>query len=280
MNESTKKLLKFVLTFVFSLVFIYILIAVSVFFYQKRLIHIPFTTYTETPKDRAIPFESVVLKQQSDNATLNGWFIEVPHSKYTVLLFGGNAGNMSYMLDTIDLLHKLGYSVFIYDYRGYGASTGKLTERAMYDDVRLAWDYLTETRQTSSNDIIVFGRSLGTAMASWAATEYDPAALIMESGFTSLVEMGEIYYRWLPTNLMLRFRYDNLSRVPRLRCPTLYIHSPEDELVPYAHAERLYSATLSDKSFLTISGDHNYGYLESGETYTRGIEEFLNQHLH
>ncbi len=272
-------MLKIALTFAFGLVCVYILLAVSVFFYQKRLIHIPFTVYMETPEGRGIPFESVVLKQQSDKATLNGWLIEVPNSEFTVLLFGGNAGNMSYMIDTIELFYKLGHSVFIYDYRGYGSSTGKLTESAMYDDVRLVWEYLTETKQVSPNSIIVFGRSLGTAMASWAATEFDPAALIMESGFTSLADMGKIYYRWLPTNFMLRFRYDNLSRISFVRCPTLYIHSPEDELIPYAHAERLYAATTSEKRFLTISGDHNYGYLNSGETYTRGIEEFLNQYL-
>ncbi len=273
-------MLKVLLTFVFGLVCFYILLAAAVYFYQKRLIHVPFTKYVETPIDREIPFEPVVLQPSSENATLNGWLVEVPNSDYTVLLFGGNAGNMSYMIDTIEMFYQLGHTVFVYDYRGYGASKGKLSERAMYNDVRLAWNFLTETRQTSPNNIVLFGRSLGTAMASWAATEFDPAALIMESGFTSLADMGKIYYRWLPTNFMLRFRYDNLSRIPRVRCPTLFIHSPEDELIPYTHAERLYAATTSEKSFLTISGDHNYGYLNSGETYTTGIEEFLNQYVH
>ncbi|MDE0308642.1 MAG: alpha/beta hydrolase [Acidiferrobacterales bacterium] len=273
-------MLKVFLTFVAGLACVYLLLAMSVFFYQKRLIHIPFTAYAQTPEDRAIPYESVVLRQPAGDAALNGWLIDTPDSKYTVLLFSGNAGNMSYMLDSIEFFHQLGHAVFIYDYRGYGASTGKLTERAMYDDVRLAWEYLTEVRQTSPDNIIVFGRSLGTAMASWTASEYDPAALIMESGFTSLADLARIYYRWLPTGILLRFHYDNLSRISQVKSPTLFIHSPEDELIPYTHAQRLYAAATSEKALLTISGDHNYGYLDSGETYTGGIREFLIQFVY
>lgn len=268
-------MLKSLIIFLLGLASIYTIVLAGTFIFQKHLIHVPFAGYVATPTDRGMRFESVTLRQQNDTARLNGWFVEHSDAQFTVLVFGGNAGNMSYMLDTVHMFHEMGYSVFIFDYRGYGASEGELTESAMYDDARLAWNHLTDTRQILPDNIIVFGRSLGAAMASWVASEYKPAALIMESGFTSLERLGAIYYKWLPISYLLRFRYDNLSRIANVNCPVLFIHSSEDELVPYSESVDLYRATTAERSLLTISGNHARGYLDSGEAYTNGIEAFL-----
>ena len=270
--------MKSLIIFVLGLSSIYVMVAAGAYVFQKHLIHVPFAKYVATPDDRGMPFESVILKQQNDTAKLNGWFVKHPDSKNGVLVLGGNAGNMSYMLDSVELFYKLGYSVFIYDYRGFGASEGILTESAMYDDASLAWNYLTQTRQIAPDNIVIFGRSLGTAVASWIASKFNPAALIMESGFSSLEKLGTIYYKWLPTKYLLKFRYDSLSRISKVKCPTLYIHSTEDELIPYSQSEELYAASTSEKSLLTISGNHARGYFDSGETYTKGIEDFLKQY--
>ena len=278
MYVSYEVMLKSLIIFVLGLSSIYVMVAAGAFVFQKHLIHVPFAKYVATPDDRGMPFESVVLNQHNDNAKLNGWFVKHPDSQYSVLVLGGNAGNMSYMLDTVELFYKLGYSVFTYDYRGFGASEGKLTEPAMYDDASLAWNYLTETKQIAPENIVIFGRSLGTAVASWIANEFNPAALIMESGFTSLENLGAIYYKWLPTKYLLKFRYDSLSRISKVTCPILYIHSTEDELIPYTQSEKLYAASTAEKTLLAISGNHASGYFDSGETYTNGIENFLNQY--
>ena len=273
-------MLKSFVIFFLGLVCIYVALAGGIFYFQKRLIHVPFSSYSETPADRGLEFETLKLEHQSDKALLNAWYLEQPELDKTVLLFGGNAGNMSYMLETIEFFYGLGYSVFIYDYRTFGSSTGKLTERAMYDDAEIAWRHLTETKKIPPDRIVLFGRSLGGAMASWLASKYSPGALIMESAFTSMMDMASIYYKWLPTNLLVRFRYDNISRISQIQSPTLYIHSPDDELTPYKFSERLFDAmTIEDKSFLTIHGNHAQGYIESGDLYAGGIDDFLKNYL-
>ncbi len=268
---------KNLLLLIIGLASVYVVISAFLFIYQKHLIHVPFTEWTGTPKDKGLTYEDVVLTNSKDHAELHGWFIPHQQSKYTFMLFSGNAGNMSYMLDTFKMFHELGYSIFIYDYRGYGKSRGKLTESAMYSDANLAWTYLTETRNIPAEQIIVFGRSMGAAMATWLATAHKPAALIMESSFTSLVDMGRIYYKWLPTKYLLRWQYDNLSRISTIQSPTLFIHSPDDELIPYLHSERLFEAATARKEFLTISGDHMEGFVESGDVYISGISDFINR---
>ena len=267
------------LIFVLGIAALYSVLAVGMFIFQKHLIHVPFKAYVGDPSARGLDYESVTLVPSAEDAKLSGWFVEQPDARFTALVFGGNAGNMSYMLDTVELFADLGLSVFIYDYRSFGSSEGKLTERAMYDDAELAWEYLTQTRQIPPDRIVVFGRSLGGAVASWVATQYQPAALIMESVFTKLEDMGKVHYRWIPTKYLLRFRYDNLSRIDQVRCPILFIHSREDELTPFAHSERLYDAATADKHLLAISGNHASGFLESGTVYTEGIEDFLRRVL-
>ena len=268
---------KNLLLLIIGLASVYVVISAFLFIYQKHLIHVPFTEWIGTPKDKGLTYEDVVLTNSEDHAELHGWFIPHQHSQYTFLLFSGNAGNMSYLLDTLKMFHELGYSIFIYDYRGYGKSRGKMTESAMYSDANLAWTYLTETRNIPAEQIVVFGRSMGTAMATWLATAQMPAALILESSFTSLVDMGRIYYKWLPVKYLLRWHYDNLSRISTVQSPTLFIHSPDDELIPYLHSERLFEAATARKELLTISGDHMEGFLESRAAYLSGISDFINR---
>ncbi len=257
---------------------IYMLIALAVSAYQKNLIHIPYQERTETPLDRGLPFETVRLINALGNGEIHGWFVPNDRSQLTAYMFSGNAGNISYMLDNIEILHQLDLSVFIYDYRSFGPSTGKLTEDTMYSDAEAGWQYLTETRQIPSHRIIVYGRSLGGAMATAVAAKNEPAAVILESTFTSMEAMAKRIYPWLPARLLLRWRYDNLSRITQIQAPVLLIHSPDDELVPYAHSEALYAAARAPKTLAAISGGHIRGFLESGEIYIESIRSFIAAH--
>ncbi len=255
-------------------IFVYVLICLFMFFSQKNLIHIPYEDFTGTPLDHGMNYEEIYLDAE-DGARLHAWYIPHPEADYTFWIFSGNAGNKSYMLDSIGLIYNLGYSVFIYDYRGFGPSRGKMTEQTMYQDTELGWQYLTRKREIPPGRIVLHGRSLGTAMASWIAEKTKPAALILESGFTSISDMAKIHYRWLPIDLLLQWQYDNLNRIGNIQSPVLFIHSPDDGLTPYSHSQKLFDTVRTSKRFLTIFGNHYDGFIESGDVYTEGIVKFL-----
>lgn len=275
-TRSTPTMLKNLFIFAGGLVVIFAGVATIIFFLQKNLIHNPHLKLIGTPADRGLRYEDVVLTVQNGEAELHGWFIPNEQNRFTILYFCGNAGNMSYHLDTLKILHSIGLSIFIYDFRGFGESKGRLTEQAMYDDAQSAWEYLVKTRSIPSSEIVVFGRSLGGAMASWVAAKNQPAATIMESSFSSMADMAKMIYPWLPVDLILRWHYDNLSRIGEIKSPLLLIHSREDDLVPYANSERLYEAASEPKQLLTISGDHMEGFLDSGDVYVNGLKTFLD----
>ena len=254
---------------------IYVIVTAVFYLLQEKMIHFPTSNIDTTPDQHRFTYEDVILTIDSKNE-LHGWF--VPHSapRYTILFFHGNAGNISHRIDSIRIFNDLGLSVFIYDYRGYGKSRGKRTENVMYEDAERAWNFLTETKNIPPEKIIVFGRSLGTAMASWIAAQREPAGLIMESGFTSLVDMGRAMYRWLPTQYLLRWKYDSLSRISNIQCPILFVHSSDDRLIPHEFSKKLFAEATAEKKFLEIHGDHNEGFLESGSVYTNGLQDFID----
>ena len=192
-----------------------------------------------------------------------------------VLFCHGNAGNISHRLESIALFHRLGLSVLIFDYRGYGDSEGKPDEQGTYRDARAAWRHLRELRGVAGDDIILFGRSLGAAVAAWLAARERPRAVILESAFTSAASLGAEHYPWLPVDLLLRHRYDTLARVSEIRAPLLVVHSRDDEIVPFHHGRALFDAAAEPKRLLEIRGGHNDGFLASGAVYRDALAAFL-----
>jgi hypothetical protein len=210
---------------------------------------------------------------------LHAWFIPAENARATVLFCHGNAGNISHRLDSIRLLHSLGLQVLIFDYRGYGRSDGRPSEKGSYRDVDAAWQYLLEVRGLPQTQIIIFGRSLGAAVAADLASRTRPAAVILESAFTSVPDMAAGIYPWLPVRLLSRYRYDNLDKVARLSAPLLLVHSRQDEIIPFVHGERLFERAHVPKQFLEIHGGHNDAFLTSRKAYTQGLKAFLDAHL-
>jgi fermentation-respiration switch protein FrsA (DUF1100 family) len=210
---------------------------------------------------------------------LHGWWVPADPERAVLLFLHGNAGNISDRVESIQTFHDLGLSVFIFDYRGYGQSTGKPSEAGTYADAEAAWRYLTEERGIAADRIVVFGRSLGGAVACDVATRHRPRALILESTFTSIRDMARAAMPLLPVGPFLGTRYDSLSKVRKLSCPLLVVHSSEDEVVPYAQGRALYDAAPAPKSFLELRFGHNEGFILSGETYTKGLETFLEAHV-
>lgn len=256
----------------------YLALAAALFFLQSGMLYLPDTpgrALEATPADRGLEFEPLSIPTR-DGETLDGWFIPAGEARGTLLFFHGNAGNISHRLDSVGLFHRLGLNVLIFDYRGYGRSSGKPSEAGLYRDAEAAWRYLTGERATPADEIVLFGRSLGGAVAVWLAGRVRPAGLIVESSFTSVPDMGAEIYPWLPVRLLARNRFDSRARIGGVKVPVLIIHSRQDEIIPFRHGRRLFEAAAEPKQFLEIAGGHNDGFYVSGEKYREGISEFLD----
>lgn len=170
-------------------------------------------------------------------------------------------------------------NVFIFDYRGYGQSQGRATEEGSYRDAEAAWSYLTGRRGIEAANVIVFGRSLGSSVAAWLASRHRPAALILESGFSSVTSMAQRLYPFLPVKWLTKFDYDTRSYVSTIACPLLVVHSKNDEIIPYAEGRQVFDAAPADKQFLDIRGGHNDGFLVSGQAYIENLSAFIDDQL-
>ncbi len=245
---------------------------------QSRLIHLPGVPGREliaTPAEIGLDWDDVTLETE-DGVQLHGWYLPGPDdTRHTVLFFHGNAGNISHRLDSLEIFHDLGAAVLIIDYRGYGRSEGSPSEEGLYRDGRAAWDYLAEQRDVPPGEIIAFGRSLGAAVAAHVATERDVGGVILESAFTSAPDMAAELYPIFPVRQLARIHYPTRKFVQDLQVPLLVVHSPEDEIIPFHHGEAIYEAAREPKQFLRIQGDHNTGFMRSGETYTDGLADWL-----
>jgi pimeloyl-ACP methyl ester carboxylesterase len=204
--------------------------------------------------------------------------LEAPVNPRGVILFcHGNAGNISQRIDSFEIFRQLGFSTFIFDYRGYGKSEGKPSEKGTYRDAEGAWNYLVIKKKVKPEEIIVFGRSLGGGVASYLTKKYQPRALIIESSFTSISDMAKTFYPKLPSRFLLRFRYNTRERLKDIHCPVLIIHSPDDRTIPFECGRILYETANPPKKFLHIKGDHLYGFIKSKKKYIKGLREFIDE---
>ncbi len=259
-------------------VLVYLGAAIMLLFFQSRLMYQPSKELERTPGESGMEFKDVFLTT-SDGLKLHGWYVPAPKRKGVFLFFHGNAGNISHRVESVYIFNRLGYDVFIIDYRGYGRSEGKPTEDGTYRDAGAAWRYLTEQRGIPPREIVIFGRSLGGAVAVELAARCEPAAVIVESSFTSAPDLAASTFPFFPVRWLCRFRYDSLEKIASLRCPLLVIHSPDDDLIPFENGQKLFDAASEPKQFLTIEGGHNEGFLVSSDVYFRGMEEFLDKYV-
>jgi hypothetical protein len=253
-------------------------ICLVVFFRQESFVFFPDPRVDATPDAAGMPFERVSLRT-ADGEVLAAWWIPADGARGAVILAHGNAGNISHRLDKAALFRSLRLSALLFDYRGYGESSGEPTEAGTYLDMAAAVEHATGTRAVPFDRLIYFGESLGGAVAVDAAGRARPAGLVLESAFTSIPAMARVHYPWLPAGLLLRLRYDSLVKVDRIGCPLLILHSPEDDIVPYSMGRALFEAAASPKAFADLEGGHNDGGVCISPGARASLERFLDQVL-
>ncbi len=258
-----------------AIIAFYLVIVLYVYAMQDKMLFYPTFQIETTPAQSGLAFEDVYFETE-DGVKLHAWYIPVDTPTATLIFCHGNGGNISHRIESIEQFHALNLSVFIFDYRGYGNSEGKISEEGTYLDAAAAWTYLTTEKQIAPDNIISFGRSLGGGIASWLAVNRQVKALILESTFTSISDVGKSHYPIIPVKLISRYDYNSIEKVEQLTLPKLFIHSRTDEIVPFKLGRKLFERASEPKEFLEISGGHNDGYLMSHESYIKTMRQFLD----
>ncbi len=228
-----------------------------------------------TPGHAHLAYEDVSIRT-GDGIRISAWWIPAENPSATVLFCHGNGGNISNCLDTALIVHGLGLNLLLFDYRGYGTSDGSPSEQGTYLDAEAALEYLVVVRKTPRERIILWGRSLGGPVAARTAAMHPGGPVILESTFTSLRDLVNERFSWVPSWMLADYAYDTGSHLGEIASPILVIHSPDDEIVPFRHGRLLYDSCKGPRSFAKIRGSHNFGFLDSMDVYRTSIMEFLD----
>ncbi len=255
---------------------IVLLFNVWIYFQQPDMIFFPDNKLVSTPKDWGLSYDEVKLTT-ADNVQLHGWYIPANNSTQALLFFHGNAGNISHRGDTIAIFHSLGLNILIIDYRGYGNSAGSMSETGAYLDAMAAWQYLVKGRNIQPENIFIFGRSLGGAVAAQLATRVQPKGLILESTFSSVKDMADTMMPVMSRLIYFRYRFNTADIIHQVKCPLLLIHSQDDEIVPYELGEKVFAAANSPKYFFALQGGHNDGFMQDLRGYKKALRWFIQK---
>ncbi|OGW65009.1 MAG: peptidase [Nitrospirae bacterium RIFCSPLOWO2_02_FULL_62_14] len=222
-----------------------------------------------------LPLEEVWF-QAGDGTKLFGWYVQSSAASPVLLWCHGNAGNLIHRLENLGELYRLGLSVFIFDYRGYGRSSGTPSEEGLYQDALAAYGYLTGTRGVRPERLVLFGRSLGASVAGEVASRKPAAGLILESPFPSVAAVARALYGGLPMHWLISARFPLDERLQRIFMPVLVIHGDRDDIIPIEMGRQVFAAAREPKSFYVIEGaDHNNTYQVGGRAYFQRLRNFV-----
>jgi fermentation-respiration switch protein FrsA (DUF1100 family) len=248
---------------------------------QRTLIYFP---------DRDVPSPAVtgladveaVRIQAEDGVTLQAWFLpsRAQQPSPAVIVFNGNAGNRAYRSSLAAALRGLGLSVLLFDYRGFGDSAGSPTEAGLNEDARAVWHYVAGRSDVRADRLVYFGESLGSAVAVRLAVEHAPAALILRSPFTSLVDVGRLHYPILPVRWLLRDRFSSVDAIASVRSPLLIVAGDRDRIVPLEQSRRLFERASEPRELVVVRGaDHNDAALFDGRELIEAVRKFVGAHV-
>jgi fermentation-respiration switch protein FrsA (DUF1100 family) len=263
------------LHFIAGLVLAAALVWIGLRIFERAMVFAPSRAMWAHPGTVGLPYEALSLTT-TDGVVLRAWWIPGPSAEAPVMFcLHGNGGNLSNRTDKIRIFHDAGAAQLWLEWRGYGESGGTPDEPGLYRDALAGWAWLNAVRAVPPGRLILYGESLGNGPAIELATRVPAAGLIVDSGFTSLMDMGRVVLPWFPVRLA-KLRFDNLARLPRVTIPTLFLHSPDDDIIPYEMARRNFAASgAAKKSLVDLKGSHNEGFLDTGPAYPKAIRDFL-----
>ena len=255
------------------LVILYIILVVTSYVFQERLIFFPSKMPQQHTYDFCQPFEEFFLTA-ADGATLNAVHIKNNSEKGVALYFHGNSGNISHLGHVANLLTRKGYDAILIDYRTYGKSTGTLSESALNEDAQLFYDYALKSYDES--EIVLYGRSFGTGITTRLAAKNKPCKLILESPFSSAIDLGKHRFPIFPISWLSEFRFPSTEYMQEVSCPVYIFHGTADKVIPYKFAQKLYESIPGDgKKMYTIEGG-GHNYLQDYKVFKEGMKEALN----
>jgi fermentation-respiration switch protein FrsA (DUF1100 family) len=244
---------------------------------EKGIVFFPERYLEATPKDYRLDHYEDVFFSAKDGTRLHGWFVHGPDERAVLLWFHGNAGNISHRLHNLKKLHDaLQIPIFIFDYREYGMSEGEISKAGTFSDAHGAFQYLLDEKGFNASSVILFGRSLGTALAVDIASKETCLGVILEAAFTSTDDMMQRYFPFFKPPMTSTVKYDSLSLIDQITSPLLFVHGQFDQTIPVSMARRLFEKARSSKEFYEIPGaDHNDTYLVGGHEYFAVWQRFL-----
>jgi fermentation-respiration switch protein FrsA (DUF1100 family) len=246
----------------------FLIVVLCAMLFEDSMIYFPVPHPVGDWQPRCLEFEDAWF-EAADGTRLHGWYVPHANPRAFVLFCHGNAGNVTDRVDKLFALnHRVGVSVLVFDYRGYGRSQGVPGEKGVLADARAARTWLAKRAGISEKQVVVMGESLGGAVAVDLAAEGGARALVLESTFTSLPDVAAYHYPWLPARLLMDTQFNSLKKIAAYQGPLLQSHGDADTIVPYACGRRLFEAANQPKEFFTLPR-RNHNDLPPGEYYDK-----------
>ncbi|HFC05657.1 MAG TPA: alpha/beta hydrolase [Rhizobiales bacterium] len=259
-----KALINWIISATGMLAFIYLLIVIAMYTYQRRLMYLP-DTAPHTPAELGFSDVQTAIIPTPDGQKLQSWYLPAQPNQPTILFFHGNAGSIAGRANRMAFYRHQGYGAFFVSYRGYGGSTGSPDETGLVTDALAAYDWLVG-KGLEGESIIVVGESLGAAVSVRLALQRKIRALVLEAPFTSTIDVAKDVYWWLPVNLLMKDRFETIKIIDQIDVPLLIIHGGADELTNVGQSKDLYAQAKQPKTLKILSGVSHNGLFD-GDTW-------------
>jgi len=256
----------------------FLIFGIYLYFSQHKMVFFPSKDLILTPDQIGLEYEDLYF-ESGDKEKINAWFLpasDTTENNKVVLFCHGNAGNISHRMETVEYILGLSASIMLFDYRGFGKSVGAPGEEEVYQDALVCYNWLIDKKNFSPDQIIIFGRSLGGAVAVDLASKVPCGGVIVESSFTSAKDMAKVMIPMFPINLILKYKLNSIDKISNVKCPVLVTHSTEDDMIPYKMGEELFNAAGKPRKFIILSGNHNERYYFNDSNYRNALIEMIN----
>ncbi|WP_339893908.1 alpha/beta hydrolase [uncultured Algibacter sp.] len=267
-NQLKQKLKKALVV----LISLYLMVGSLLYFFQEKMLFLPTVLAQDYEYQFSYPFEELFFNTE-DEAVINAVYFKAENPKGVILYFHGNAGDLSRWGLVTEYFVEKQYDVLVIDYRTYGKSTGKLSEQALYHDAQYCYDYLKN--RYSESDITIYGRSLGTGIATYIASKNRPKQLILETPYHSVLDVAQSRFPMFPVKQLLKYKLPSYQYIKQVNCPITIFHGTADAVVPFASAEKLYNLSIKEQTTFIAIENGNHGNLISFDAYKNQIKKIL-----